>query len=205
MSSEQHPLQLGLLCCEPPSPSLQPRGGLTPACRGGVRAVIIFWDLILTSCICIMVCLEILLSLSVSQKTQIICKHNERYLSVILWTCSHQDTSVKTRYLLLSVYLWPLFQAQQRDSFVQERYGQYDLRDPFVALLRDSELSQAQDDGGQSPVCLNPLGVLKLVMAHCTNMKEKMMKQLAAAERRHRRVRDKKNLELHTWAVYFGS
>ncbi|XP_051758921.1 CTTNBP2 N-terminal like b [Ctenopharyngodon idella] len=78
--------------------------------------------------------------------------------------------------------------AQQRDSFVQERYGQYDLRDPFVALLRDNELSQAQDDGGQSPVCLNPLGVLKLVMAHCTNMKEKMMKQLAAAERRHRRV-----------------
>ncbi|XP_051525217.1 CTTNBP2 N-terminal-like protein [Myxocyprinus asiaticus] len=78
--------------------------------------------------------------------------------------------------------------AQQRDAFVQERYGQYDLRDPFVALLRDSELSQAQDDGGQGPVCLNPLGVLRLVMAHCTNMKEKMMKQLAAAERRHRRV-----------------
>ncbi|XP_051965396.1 CTTNBP2 N-terminal-like protein isoform X2 [Xyrauchen texanus] len=78
--------------------------------------------------------------------------------------------------------------AQQRDAFVQERYGQYDLRDPFVALLRDSELSQAQDDEGQGPVCLNPLGVLRLVMAHCTNMKEKMMKQLAAAERRHRRV-----------------
>ncbi|KAL1269813.1 hypothetical protein QQF64_032102 [Cirrhinus molitorella] len=78
--------------------------------------------------------------------------------------------------------------AQQRDAFVQERYGHYNLRDPFVALLRDSELSQAQDDGQQSPVCLNPLGVLKLVMAHCTNMKEKLMKQLAAAERRHRRV-----------------
>ncbi|XP_056319476.1 CTTNBP2 N-terminal like b [Danio aesculapii] len=78
--------------------------------------------------------------------------------------------------------------AQQRNTFVQERYGQYDLSDPFVALLRDSELSQAQDDGRQSPVCLNPLGVLKLVMAHCTNMKEKLLKQLAAAERRHRRV-----------------
>ncbi|XP_016317391.1 CTTNBP2 N-terminal-like protein [Sinocyclocheilus anshuiensis] len=78
--------------------------------------------------------------------------------------------------------------AQQRDAFVQERYGHYNLRDPFIALLRDSELSQAQDDGGQSPVCLNPLGVLKLVMAHCTNMKEKMMKQLAAAERRRRWV-----------------
>ncbi|XP_016330894.1 CTTNBP2 N-terminal-like protein [Sinocyclocheilus anshuiensis] len=75
--------------------------------------------------------------------------------------------------------------AQQRDAFVQERYGHYNLRDPFIALLRDSELSQAQDDG---PVCLNPLGVLKLVMAHCTNMKEKLLKQLAAAERRHRLV-----------------
>ncbi|XP_026101006.1 CTTNBP2 N-terminal-like protein [Carassius auratus] len=78
--------------------------------------------------------------------------------------------------------------AQQRDAFVQERYGHYDLRDPFIALLRDSELSQAQDDGRQTPVCLNPLGVLKLVMAHCTNMKEKLLKQLAAAERSHRRV-----------------
>ncbi|XP_051949770.1 CTTNBP2 N-terminal-like protein isoform X1 [Xyrauchen texanus] len=78
--------------------------------------------------------------------------------------------------------------AQQRDAFVQERYGKYDLRDPFVALLRDSEISQTQDDGGQGPVCLNPLGVLRLVMAHCTNMKEKIIKQLAAAERRHRQV-----------------
>lgn len=78
--------------------------------------------------------------------------------------------------------------AQQKEAFVQERYGLYDLRDPFVALLRDSELSQAEGDGEQDPVHLNPLGVLRLVMAHCTNMKEKMMKQLAAAERRHRRV-----------------
>uniref|UniRef100_A0A673H6Y1 CTTNBP2 N-terminal-like protein n=1 Tax=Sinocyclocheilus rhinocerous TaxID=307959 RepID=A0A673H6Y1_9TELE len=75
--------------------------------------------------------------------------------------------------------------AQQRDAFVQERYGHYNLRDPFIALLRDSELSQVQDDG---PACLNPLGVLKLVMAHCTNMKEKLLKQLAAAEKRHRLV-----------------
>lgn len=85
---------------------------------------------------------------------------------------------------------WLVFQAQQKEAFVQERYGLYDLRDPFVALLRDSELSQAEGDGEQGPVHLNPLGVLRLVMAHCTNMKEKMMKQLAAAERRHRRVRD---------------
>lgn len=78
--------------------------------------------------------------------------------------------------------------AQQKEAFVQERYGQYDLRDPFVALLRDSELSQGEGNGEQDPVHLNPLGVLRLVMAHCTNMKDKMMKQLAAAERRHRRV-----------------
>ncbi|XP_057212694.1 CTTNBP2 N-terminal like b [Triplophysa rosa] len=78
--------------------------------------------------------------------------------------------------------------AQQKEAFVQERYGLYDLRDPFVALLRDSELSQAEGDGEQDPVHMNPLGVLRLVMAHCTNMKEKMAKQLAAAEKRHRRV-----------------
>lgn len=35
----------------------------------------------------------------------------------------------------------------------------------------------------------NPLAVLKLVMAHCKRMQERMMGQLAAAENRHRRVR----------------
>lgn len=73
-----------------------------------------------------------------------------------------------------------------------------------MALLRDSELSQAEGDGEQDPQLMNPLGVLRLVMAHCTNMKEKMMKQLAAAERRHRRVRAPKLSKLLS-AAYLGS
>ncbi|KAK3540355.1 hypothetical protein QTP70_029558 [Hemibagrus guttatus] len=86
--------------------------------------------------------------------------------------------------------------AQQRDTFVQERYGRYDLSDPFMALQRDSEAmegheqgqTQARGHGGRSQVTPNPLAVLKLVMSHCKSMQEKMMAQLAAAESRHRRV-----------------
>ncbi|XP_067087807.1 CTTNBP2 N-terminal-like protein [Osmerus mordax] len=92
--------------------------------------------------------------------------------------------------------------AQHRDSFVQERYGQYDLSDPFLALQRDSETMEGWTDGEQAPgggetharagrgsaVGPNPLAVLKLVMAHCKRMQERMMGQLAAAESRHRRV-----------------
>lgn len=155
-------------------------------------------DLIVTSCICITVFRNRALFLSLIKNglyANIMKDINQSYYELAV--CFRH---LSENYLFLSfpVYLWHLFQGQQRDAFVQERYGQYDLRDPFIALLRDSELSQAQDDGGQSPVCLNPLGVLKLVMAHCTNMKEKMMKQLAAAERRHRRVRDREIPELHT-------
>ena len=97
-----------------------------------------------------------------------------------------------------------VFQAQHRDSFVQERYGQYDLSDPFLALHRDSETMESWTDGEQAPgggetagragrgsaVGPNPLAVLKLVMAHCKRMQERMMGQLAAAESRHRRVRE---------------
>lgn len=89
-----------------------------------------------------------------------------------------------------------IYQAQHRDAFVQERYGQYDLSDPFLALQRDSESEERQNmltephthlqGRGVSP---NPLAVLKLVMAHCKRMQERMMGQLAAAERRHKRVR----------------
>ncbi|XP_072537722.1 CTTNBP2 N-terminal like b [Salminus brasiliensis] len=84
--------------------------------------------------------------------------------------------------------------AQHRDAFVQERYGQYDLSDPFLALQRDSEVlqgreqGQPQDHSVRAQVSPNPLAVLKLVMTHCKRMQEKMMAQLAAAERRHRRV-----------------
>ncbi|CAJ1085079.1 CTTNBP2 N-terminal-like protein [Xyrichtys novacula] len=85
--------------------------------------------------------------------------------------------------------------AQQRDAFVQERYGQYDLSDPFLALQRDSESEERQNTLAQTRTHLqgravgpNPLAVLKLVMAHCKKMQERMMGQLAAAESRHRRM-----------------
>ncbi|XP_029994579.1 CTTNBP2 N-terminal like b [Sphaeramia orbicularis] len=85
--------------------------------------------------------------------------------------------------------------AQHRDAFVQERYGQYDLSDPFLALQRDSEAVERQNSLSQPHTHLqgravgpNPLAVLKLVMAHCKKMQERMMGQLAAAESRHRRM-----------------
>ncbi|XP_056279450.1 CTTNBP2 N-terminal-like protein isoform X2 [Pseudoliparis swirei] len=85
--------------------------------------------------------------------------------------------------------------AQQRDTFVQERYGEYDLSDPFLALQRDSEPSERQNTLTQTRTNLqgravgpNPLAVLKLVMAHCKRMQERMMGQLSAAESRHRRI-----------------
>ncbi|XP_073327267.1 CTTNBP2 N-terminal like b [Pagrus major] len=85
--------------------------------------------------------------------------------------------------------------AQHRDAFVQERYGQYDLSDPFLALQRDSEPEERQNTLTQPHTHLqgravgpNPLAVLKLVMAHCKRMQERMMGQLAAAENRHRRM-----------------
>lgn len=43
----------------------------------------------------------------------------------------------------------------------------------------------------------NPLAVLKLVMAHCKRMQERMMGQLAAAENRHRRVRGNAHSDSH--------
>ncbi|KAG7477789.1 hypothetical protein MATL_G00073370 [Megalops atlanticus] len=82
--------------------------------------------------------------------------------------------------------------AQRRDAFVQERYGRYNLSDPFLALQRDSEAVKGRSPAGQtgsaSPACPSPLAVLKLVMSHCKRMQEKMLAQLAAAEIRHRKV-----------------
>jgi len=92
------------------------------------------------------------------------------------------------------VRVFVAFQAQHRDSFIQDRYGQYDLSDPFLALQRDHEgveRQQARHPGrsGSGAVGPNPRAVLKLVMTHCKRMQERMMAQLAAAEIRHRRVR----------------
>nr|XP_019951802.1 PREDICTED: CTTNBP2 N-terminal-like protein [Paralichthys olivaceus] len=85
--------------------------------------------------------------------------------------------------------------AQHRDAFIQERYGHYDLSDPFLALQRDNESAERQSTLTQHHTHLqgravgpNPLAVLKLVMAHCKRMQDRMMGQLAAAESRHRRM-----------------
>ncbi|KAM3878282.1 CTTNBP2 N-terminal-like protein [Diretmus argenteus] len=79
--------------------------------------------------------------------------------------------------------------AQRKELYIQERYGRYNLSDPFLALQRDSEAVGAQNkDPGCSSSTSNPLVVLKLVVSHCRRMQEKMLAQLAAAESRHRRV-----------------
>ncbi|XP_038551655.1 CTTNBP2 N-terminal-like protein [Micropterus salmoides] len=79
--------------------------------------------------------------------------------------------------------------AQCKELFIQERYGRYNLSDPFLALQRDSEAVGGQNkDSGCSSFTSNPLVVLKLVVSHCRRMQEKMLAQLAAAESRHRRV-----------------
>ncbi|XP_057703015.1 CTTNBP2 N-terminal-like protein [Corythoichthys intestinalis] len=77
--------------------------------------------------------------------------------------------------------------AQRKEFFVQERYGRYDLSDPFLALQRDGEAVGTQR-GKDHPATSNPLVVLKLVVSHCRRMQEKMLAQLAAAESRHRMV-----------------
>uniref|UniRef100_UPI00398EC8AB CTTNBP2 N-terminal like b n=1 Tax=Pristiophorus japonicus TaxID=55135 RepID=UPI00398EC8AB len=79
-------------------------------------------------------------------------------------------------------------QAQQRDRFIQERYGKYDISDPFLALQRDCESIRDGSCGDKQPVCTNPLSVLKVVMTQCKKMQERMVSQLAAAESRHRKV-----------------
>ncbi|XP_063766053.1 CTTNBP2 N-terminal-like protein isoform X2 [Eleginops maclovinus] len=79
--------------------------------------------------------------------------------------------------------------GQRKELFIQERYGKYNLSDPFQALQRDSEAvgDQNKEQGCPSSTS-NPLVVLKLVVSHCRRMQEKMLAQLASAESRHRRV-----------------
>ncbi|XP_026784003.3 CTTNBP2 N-terminal-like protein isoform X1 [Pangasianodon hypophthalmus] len=89
--------------------------------------------------------------------------------------------------------------AQRREMYVWERYGKYDLSDPFLALQRDNEALRSSAQGrGNGASCSqrretdsrrsDPLTMLRLVVGHCRRMQEKMLKQLAAAESRHRRV-----------------
>ncbi|XP_024620626.1 CTTNBP2 N-terminal-like protein [Neophocaena asiaeorientalis asiaeorientalis] len=78
--------------------------------------------------------------------------------------------------------------AQHRDTFIEERYGKYNISDPLMALQRDFETLKEKNDGEKQPVCTNPLSILKVVMKQCKNMQERMLSQLAAAESRHRKV-----------------
>lgn len=78
--------------------------------------------------------------------------------------------------------------AQHRDTFIEERYGKYNISDPLMALQRDFETLKEKNDGEKQPVCANPLSILKVVMKQCKNMQERMLSQLAAAESRHRKV-----------------
>ncbi|XP_039110844.1 CTTNBP2 N-terminal-like protein [Hyaena hyaena] len=78
--------------------------------------------------------------------------------------------------------------AQHRDTFIEERYGKYNISDPLMALQRDFETLKEKNDGEKQPVCTNPLSVLKVVIKQCKAMQEHMLSQLAAAESRHRKV-----------------
>ncbi|KAM9813430.1 CTTNBP2 N-terminal-like protein [Neosynchiropus ocellatus] len=80
--------------------------------------------------------------------------------------------------------------AQRKELFIQERYGRYNLSDPFMALQRDREAvgGQNKEAGTSLSPTSNPLVVLKLVVSHCRKMQEKMLAQLATAESRHRTV-----------------
>ncbi|XP_031230938.1 CTTNBP2 N-terminal-like protein [Mastomys coucha] len=78
--------------------------------------------------------------------------------------------------------------AQHRDTFIEERYGKYNISDPLMALQRDFETLKEKNDSEKQPVCTNPLSILKAVMKQCKNMQERMLSQLAAAESRHRKV-----------------
>ncbi|CAH2278105.1 cortactin-binding 2 [Pelobates cultripes] len=80
--------------------------------------------------------------------------------------------------------------ARKKEVFVQERYGRFNLGDPFLALQRDFEASAF--DKEKKPICNNPLTILEAVMAHCRKMQERMTAQLAAAERRQRKLEAEK-------------
>ncbi|XP_069707057.1 cortactin-binding protein 2 isoform X3 [Phaenicophaeus curvirostris] len=88
--------------------------------------------------------------------------------------------------------------ARRKEVFVQERYGRFNLSDPFLALQRDFEAGAG--DKEKKMICMNPLSILEAVMAHCRKMQERMSAQLAAAETRQKKLEMEKsqlqNLEL---------
>ncbi|XP_013803195.1 cortactin-binding protein 2 isoform X2 [Apteryx mantelli] len=88
--------------------------------------------------------------------------------------------------------------ARRKEVFIQERYGRFNLSDPFLALQRDFEAGAG--DKEKKPICMNPLSILEAVMAHCRKMQERMSAQLVAAENRQKKLEVEKsqlqNLEL---------
>nr|XP_055029294.1 cortactin-binding protein 2 [Misgurnus anguillicaudatus] len=76
--------------------------------------------------------------------------------------------------------------ARRKEVFLQERYGQFSLTDPFLALQRDFESGTGAKD--RRPVSANPITVLEAVMAHCRKMQERMSAQLSATESRQKRL-----------------
>ncbi|XP_059027654.1 cortactin-binding protein 2 isoform X2 [Mustela lutreola] len=76
--------------------------------------------------------------------------------------------------------------ARRKEVFIQERYGRFNLNDPFLALQRDYEAGAGEKE--KKPVCTNPLSILEAVMAHCRKMQERMSTQLAAAESRQKKL-----------------
>ncbi|XP_051007838.1 cortactin-binding protein 2 [Acomys russatus] len=79
--------------------------------------------------------------------------------------------------------------ARRKEVFIQERYGRFNLNDPFLALQRDYEAGAGDKE---KPVCTNPLSILEAVMAHCRKMQERMSTQLAAAESRQKKLETEK-------------
>ncbi|XP_068963196.1 cortactin-binding protein 2 isoform X5 [Petaurus breviceps papuanus] len=84
--------------------------------------------------------------------------------------------------------------ARRKEVFIQERYGRFNLNDPFLALQRDYEAGAGD---AEKPVCTNPLSILDAVMAHCRKMQARMSTQLAAAENRQKKLEMEK-LQLQT-------
>ncbi|XP_061496056.1 LOW QUALITY PROTEIN: cortactin-binding protein 2 [Rhineura floridana] len=81
--------------------------------------------------------------------------------------------------------------ARRKEVFIQERYGRFNLSDPFLALQRDYEAGAGNKD--KKSICTNPLSILEAVMAHCRKMQERMAAQLVAAENRQKKLEMEKS------------
>ncbi|XP_034286930.1 cortactin-binding protein 2 [Pantherophis guttatus] len=76
--------------------------------------------------------------------------------------------------------------ARRKEVFIQERYGRFNLSDPFLALQRDYEAGAGVKE--KKSICTNPLSILEAVMAHCRKMQERMAAQLVTAENRQKKL-----------------